>query len=249
MKVLVFGHLGNMGKRYGQILTDIKVDWVGIDHRQPILDKIRVCSEGFKDITHVIIATPTETHQQLIRDCDELFKYPIKILCEKPISFDMYIHNSPNLLYMVNNYAYLANHSKTGETSYAYYYSGPHGIIWDCIQLIAMAQGALELSLQSTTWSAMINGHALNRNDIDFSYYAMIKDFVGAGEKLWGRSMIYTAHCRCTELEKKFGASPIALHFDFSARSLSSRDAPDDSYAQAFPARYRWDGRLLNCQR
>jgi len=247
MKVLVFGHLGNMGKRYGRILTDLKADWVGIDNRQPILDKIRVCREGFKAITHVIIATPTETHQQLIRDCDELFELPVKILCEKPISFDMYIHNSPNLLYMVNNYQYLTATKTRGLTSYAYYYSGPHGIIWDCIQLIAMAHGELELSLQSTQWSAMINGHELNRSTIDASYAAMIQDFIGEGNHLWGKAMIYKAHCRCTALESRFGFNPTSLRFDYADRSLSSPISRDDSSYPEFPKHYKWDGRLLNC--
>ena len=202
MKVAIIGAEGNMGKRYGSILNSLGVEYKGFE----IGDK-----PYYETFTHIIVATPTNCH---IKDLDDIIvaahdKRTINVLCEKPIhssvkdrcleyTLKRYEKSKCNL-YMVNQYAYYAQdiYYSDGQTVYDFYNSGKDSILWDCIQLIYLAKGAIKLANNSPVWDCKINGIKLDRESIDLCYMKMIKDFISYGkeyDKLWGISDIRKAH-------------------------------------------------------
>lgn len=197
MVVGVVGALGNMGRRYCAILAEIGIPHVLFDIGQ---DPLSVPCDRY------IIATPTETHFSIIKDIRGL-QPETPILCEKPL---MVCRSSEDVgavcdlvkkdrnLFMVNNYKFTHRYwPPTGQntlTSYEYYNSGPHGLAWDCIQLVHMAQGELRLTKKSPIWRCLINGREITRSRIDISYLQMIKAFVGDEDGLWSGDDIANAH-------------------------------------------------------
>lgn len=185
MTTLLIGGLGNMGRRYGEILKDLDVDYVVKD--VGLNDHI-----NYQAFDHAIICTPTNTHMQ------EIYKAlgsneNIKILCEKPLTkgpyrdFDQPFFRSLKNIHMVNNYDYAFKRAcldqsnfvnATGLTYYEYYHTGNDGLLYDCIQLIRLAKADIVLKGYGHKWHCQINGWHIDRNLIDDSYYDMIEDFV-----------------------------------------------------------------------
>lgn len=191
MKVLVVGYLGNMGRRYVSVLNYLNVKWVGLDiYENPTLEKL------YEPISHIIIATPTDTHIGMIRHCR--WHYPnLPILCEKPVSKNLdELIDLPMWLYMVNNYCYMPiDLTFKGPTSYNYYKSGDDGLYWDCIQLIGLANGNdITLSNTSPVWECQILGQRISAEWIDRSYISMVQDFLGKRDKVWGTPKIRLVH-------------------------------------------------------
>lgn len=181
MKVLVLGCMGNMGRRYTAILDHLGVEHEGID----ILSSHMPAK---LDFTHVIIATPTDTHLEMLSAYSTT---GLKILCEKPLSTDRFDALESTLLtcttndtevYMVNNYEYLTDRIYDDDlhdsTKYNYYNSGKDGLIWDCIQLFRLRKHSIRLEAKDPVWHVAINGSHLCREDVDESYFLMIQDFV-----------------------------------------------------------------------
>lgn len=163
-RIGVVGGKGNMGQRYCSILSMIGIDYHIID----IEDK------PIGDYTGFIIATPTETHMNLI---EEYSKYLVPILCEKPIVKDEFnFHrlkkfSKPECLSMINQYRYLPLYGKTGDTFYCYYNSGKDGLFWDCINIIGLANtNNIFLSNKSPIWSCRLNGIDISKNWMDQAY-------------------------------------------------------------------------------
>lgn len=187
MRVMVIGHLGNMGQRYVSILKHARIPWCGLDvsEHTPVDEAP----------THVIIATPTTTHIGLIKSTAKL--YPnVPILCEKPISTDLEdLQELPSNLYMVNNYQYMPiDHTAKSLTLYDYYKSGDDGLEWDCIQLIGLANSKIELAKNSPIWTVILNGQVLDAKWVDHSYIGMIRDFTGDMQYCWGVDKIKEVH-------------------------------------------------------
>jgi hypothetical protein len=145
-----------------------------------------------------IIATPTNTHLEvLVKIIDKYGMNGDKsILIEKPVTknpdlLDV-ITGTKNKIYMVNQYAYSANQGRIPKgigTSYDYYNSGTDGLAWDCIQLLHLAEGPVELNSCSPVWRCKVNGRWIPRDSVDHLYIKMIKDFISdnrAHGKLWG---------------------------------------------------------------
>jgi hypothetical protein len=206
--ICVIGAKGNMGRRYISICNYLDIPCIGCD-----FDEIPPYSDKFT--THFIIATPTDTHEKILKSICELKKHSCKILCEKPINTTGYlsvlddIKESGHEIFMVNQYAYYSHliYESNGVTSYNYYNSGKDGIFFDCIQLIHLAKDEIKLSNNNPIWDASINGVKLDRETIDLCYVKMIKDFYSNGEvygKLWGESDIKTAHEKVIEYGKNF---------------------------------------------
>ena len=194
-KVLIVGHLGNMGRRYAAICDHLKIDWQGYD--------IMGGSDDYP-YTHVIIATPTEAHLGcLLKYGQEAQGRPI--LIEKPVrksaaNTEKAIRDIDNL-FMVNNYAHIHEVRqdpyrswRTQDTTYSFYNTGADGVYWDCIQLIHLAKRSIDINLQSPIWSCTINGIPINRAQVDRGYVDMIADFVGPQNNLWGYDDIVAAH-------------------------------------------------------
>jgi len=193
MTVCIVGHKGNMGRRYASILNYLGEDWVGID-------------EGYEIpfMQNYIIATPTKTHIDIILDI-KIVNPDATILCEKPITTDIkQFRRVPeeywNDIFMVNQYAYISDFVNKSwapaSTFYDFYHSGNDGLAWDCIQLIHLAIEKHKIILRNTSpiWKAEINGRPIGKEEIDFSYIDMIKDFLGDRKKCWGLHKAYQAH-------------------------------------------------------
>ena len=189
------GSSGNMGRRYMAILKLLGIRHDGYDLGGDL--------DTGAQYSHIVIATPTTTHIQVIKDCLEVWPKAF-ILCEKPVSKDIFeilsLKRSYNVskLFMVNNYAYMLSMNPirvgTDETRYNYFKTGGDGLFWDCIQLIYMAKGSIELKAEAPHWKVHLNGLELTSNMVDFSYIDMIADFTGARQHCWGFDDIIKAH-------------------------------------------------------
>jgi hypothetical protein len=196
MTICILG-AGNMGKRYAAVCRHQDIDYHLIDKGEMVLG-----------VDKYIIATPTDTHADVLCHVGTRVKKPVSLLVEKPIDscFDSglravkAVEALGHKVYMVNNYAYYSEGIPKGEgdTHYDYYNSGRDGIAADCIQLIHLAKnGVSYLKNESPIWDCMINGTQLNRELIDLCYVKMIKDFYSDGKlygRLWGKKDIEQAH-------------------------------------------------------
>lgn len=181
--VFISGVNGNMGKRYATILNDMGVNVMGADYTVPIWKQSIIA----KKADGIIIATPTVNHLDHIVFFAQSQK---PILCEKPITC---IKNSIDLthfqscmdqlkhvnLRIVNQYAYLKEYSNDIlDSSYNYFKSGSDGIVWDCINIIGLANRAVTLQNTSPIWKCTINGKEQNIADMDRAYILMMQDWV-----------------------------------------------------------------------
>jgi hypothetical protein len=210
MKVLIVGHLGNMGRRYAAICDYLGVEWVGKDRDDMYPGRTW-------DFSHIIVATPTDTHIDELGDLATTFHGGdgVSILCEKPIvhtdtidhdDYDLYrcLHHVDGLghkLFMVNNYAHIHQVRqdalrgwRTQDTHYSFYNTGGDGVYWDCIQLIHLAKREIRIDNTAPVWDCKINGVVINRAQVDRAYIDMIKDFIGPQNNLWGYDDIIDAH-------------------------------------------------------
>ena len=179
MSVLLVGSEGSMGKRYQAILKYLNVpfwrvekDWTDLSIKcAPLVEKI-------------IVATPTDTHVSVIKD---LLPYRKPILCEKPITKN--IDQLRNLLgacdqygvklRMMFQYGQLVNNDASELRSYYdYFRHGNDGLIWDCMQIIALANGDVTLSENSPVWKCSINGVALVASNMDRAYVDEVREFI-----------------------------------------------------------------------
>lgn len=201
--VCLIGADGNMGRRYKAILNEINIKFCSVDIGDRWPDSAH----------HYIIATPTDTHLEMIAKINEP---DARILVEKPLcrlSSMLRIQtvrdackDHTDKLFMVNQYAYIPWVEKgIGPTIYDYYNTGRDGLGWDCIQLIHLAKGYLSLRNKSPIWQCTINGLPITRGMVDRAYIEMIRDFLSDGElhqKLWGWDDITKAIERALRWEK-----------------------------------------------
>jgi hypothetical protein len=134
MSICIVG-AGNMGSRYAAVCKNELIDHTLIDKGEMVLG-----------VDKYIIATPTDTHADVLCHVATRVKKPVSILVEKPIDSCFYsglravkaAESLGHRVYMVNNYAYYSEGIPKGEgdTHYDFYNSGKDGIVADCIQLI-----------------------------------------------------------------------------------------------------------------
>lgn len=174
--IAVIGANGNMGRRYGAILNYLKQSWIGLDLDNTLEQYDRV----LKRVSGVIIATPTSTHDEIIRMC---LDYGMPILCEKPISTNLAAVECLCLeaeargvkLQMVNQYRHMGLQTEDRGTSYYDYWNhGRDGLFWDCISVVALAGGNVILDEKSPIWKCTINGRELDVSKMDRAYIGMI---------------------------------------------------------------------------
>lgn len=179
-KVCLVGHMGNMGRRYGRILDYLSIPYQGID-------LVNYDSKVHDDVEGFIIATPTSSHYS---DIMKYQRYGKPILCEKPITknadefyelmkldCELSIVNQYRVFYQKNN-KIKNEHMSHYITSYRYYNSGNDGLLWDCINLIGMADGDIHLTKKEHIWWCMLNGLPIDRGDIDGSYEDCISKWI-----------------------------------------------------------------------
>jgi hypothetical protein len=181
--ILVVGGRGNMGRRYRAILDYLERPYqiVEQEHQPGYVRRMAQQAEG------IIIATPTSTHVELIR---KFIPYGKPILCEKPLCRDLKelkelfreINESDAFLSMVLQYKVLAPKRVARDarptSMYDYFRHGSDGLIWDCIQIIGLAQGAVVLSEESPIWKCTINGKKLDLGQMDMAYVKFIEGWL-----------------------------------------------------------------------
>lgn len=207
MNVCVIGCDGNMGRRYMAILRMLEVEYAGVDLKP---ENRYYYSNLF---THFIIATPTDTHAEILHWLMDERPGRHRILVEKPVCKDAKevanlakkAEEGGHKVYMVNQYAYRGYSSrggggygktKTNLTLYDYYQSGSDGLAWDCIQLLHMAEGEIRLSNDSPVRACMINGRVYDSSHTDKLYVKMIRNFLAGDRKkyLWPIGDLVLAH-------------------------------------------------------
>lgn len=149
---------------------------------------------AYEHADRFIVATPTDTHYSLIK---ELIPYNKPILCEKPISKNISEVKElldSGLISMMMQYRRLAcgTSEEMGESHYDFYNHGNDGLIWDCFQIIALANGPVSLSDNSPVWKCQINGHNLRKSEMDMAYVEEVRDWIdGENEESLGIILKY----------------------------------------------------------
>lgn len=176
--ILVIGANGSMGKRYQAILKYLgkKPITSDIEDSPQTLDDKLLVSDG------VIIATPTETHYELIDFCSDR---KIPILCEKPLSkhpgelagIKRLVESEKINLTMTMQYKLLDKPHSSGPSYYDYFRTGKDGLKWDCLQIIGLARGRVLLAGDSPIWKCTLNDHDLSFSDMDKAYVQFVKNW------------------------------------------------------------------------
>lgn len=170
--IMIVGANGSMGGRYQAILKYLgkKFSCIDIDYKVDAFKKIADECEG------VIIASPTPSHFFFL---DLFSRRKIPVLCEKPLSTsrdhlevikDIFVNERGLNLTMMMQYKMLDQHDSDGNTSYDYFRHGNDGLIWDCLQPIALARGQVEIRGASPIWNCTLNGKKLSLGDMDKAY-------------------------------------------------------------------------------
>lgn len=170
---LIVGSRGNMASRYTAILRHLEIEPLGVEVGEPT-------PKGFDSI---IICTPTYRHVEDIRFA---ISAGVPVMCEKPVSTNidevMEICDDAEAaglkLRMVNQYAELDSRAEGYATHYNYFKHGGDGLAWDCISLIGLAKGFVELYDDSPLWTCILNGRRLNLADMDGAYVSMLQNWL-----------------------------------------------------------------------
>jgi hypothetical protein len=208
MSILILGSEGSMGKRYQAILKFLNQDYVCKD---------KIHSE-FPDeyltekIDGVIIATPTDTHLELIQ---QYLRYGVPILCEKPVTKHLAelkalgyeLRSSRTPFRMMYQYQCLDYPTSKGVSWYDYFRHGNDGLVWDCLQVIGLARGAVNLAEESPIWDCSLNGKALSLSQMDLAYIDYVKGWLNCPSQDY--EQIWDAHVKTHELARsgRYGRS------------------------------------------
>jgi len=202
--ILILGHRGSMGTRYCAILDSLKIEWLGLDSLNGPITNTAIVNAA-KKCSGIIICTPTDSHEKHLMLLAEL---QLPVLCEKPICKNLdtlarvllkYKENFTPLS-MVMQYRELLNDQAIGPSWYDYFRSGKDGLYWDCLQIIALAEGSVRLENKSPVWDCCINGQTLNSKDMDQAYVWNIQRWLN-GEKQ-SLKELYAVHQRVHEFTK-----------------------------------------------
>lgn len=208
--ILLLGAEGSMGRRYQAILKHLKVSYLPVEINEEVP---RLVFDG------VIIATPTDTHQGLIKK----YHY-MPILCEKPVCRNLFELNETldfvrdnNVHFtMMNQYFLLDDPHMTGPTIYDFYNTGKDGLHWDCLQIIGLARTTVEIMNKSPIWSCMLNGKQLSILDMDKAYLDFVKKWL-TFEKFQSVDYLREIHYRTHEYgisHKSFDRNPSPFNLE-----------------------------------
>lgn len=187
-----------MGKRYQCILKNLDEEFECLD---PSIGEAP-CHPSKYD--RFIIASPTDTHIQWVRGLD-IYKKPI--LCEKPLSKDLgeveEILECQSPLTMMMQYTWLCNSAAKGESYYNYFQHGKDGLVWDCFQIIALAQGDVAIGEDAPIWRCMINGRPVLRSHMDWAYVEYVRAWI-KGAPGHSRETLLAWHKKVKKFEGKW---------------------------------------------
>lgn len=203
-RILVVGYKGNMGSRYTAILDYLGVDWVGVDFKEST-------GAGYAEkVDGVIDAGPTALRMTRLRTL--VSRFPgAPILAEKPFTThglawkvigDHGLLNTP--VQMVNQYVFMGGYrlppGHSDHTYYNYFKHGGDGLAFDCINILGLAKGSVDLLGTSPIWKCEINGRTLSIQDMDRAYIAMVERWLKKPVSNW--DYIVHAHRKAYEYEK-----------------------------------------------
>jgi hypothetical protein len=202
-----------MGKRYAKICKLL-------GHTVYEADTLRPEKIIPNDFDGVILATPTRYH---LDDINAYRSYGKPMLAEKPLftdrkTWDLFDAGNwfpKDLVRMINQYEYyiakrhmlgesvkVQEHTRTSKvTHYNYFRSGNDSIIWDCINIVGLADtdSDIELSNDSLVWDVAINGYQLDLSEMDSAYIWNVLDWTQNFDSNY--DYIVHAHERCFELQ------------------------------------------------
>ena len=200
---LLIGSEGSMGQRYKSILKHLGVSFDCWDLK--VVPKYEI-----GHYHRFIVATPTDTHYNIVMG---LSTYGKPILCEKPFSKNLYevkdMLDVPCYIDQVMQYKYLVYAGDTGRSKYNYFRHGNDGLVWDCFQIVALANGSIDIAETSPIWTCAINGRNLNLSEMDSAYILQVQDFLR--EKPVDRLDIYRNHKKVKEYENLWNIKPLVL--------------------------------------
>ena len=166
--VLLVGGNGNMGRRYQAILNSMRVPY--------LIDDVgcRIGRNDYEGFSHILVATPTDTHADVLKTWSERAGKNVKFLCEKPITKNLdelqkLLDTIPNLS-MMTQYKELVKPISAGPSFYDYFKHGSDGLVWDTMQTIGLARHGVEVQEKSPIWICKINGHSLEIGHMDVAY-------------------------------------------------------------------------------
>lgn len=191
-----------MGSRYAKIVA-----YLGLT---PVIHDMFHDNPEVFESDFIIDAMPTQLRGQTLLFADRRPKKPF--LLEKPFDRKT-LNNIPPNVRMINQYEYyLAHQADLGiknivavqtkkETVYDYWRSGKDGIIWDCINIVGLADDDSDIDLRndSLIWNCVINNKKLDLSLMDVAYVWNIFDWLTHQDA--NTDYIYKAHKRCWELE------------------------------------------------
>lgn len=201
MSVLIIGGKGSIGTRYQAVLRYLDKPFVvaDVEHSQAQTLEMAKKSDG------VIIASPTDSHSDWIHALSPLRK---PILCEKPVCKDlselsrvlMRVSGDKTPFKMVFQYSIFDDPGSKGWSHYNYFRTGKDGLVWDCIQIVGLARGRLELENDSPIWRCILNGKAVDFSAMDAAYIHMMRQWFR--EPSHDPGMIRAIHEKTAALDK-----------------------------------------------
>ena len=206
MQVSIAGFSGSIGRRYAAILDFLGHEFCGWDKSTPK----ELIQPMVKSSDAIIIATPTHLHLEHLDYLNLVRKPGVPILCEKPVCKEPIPERFLQMedVYCVNQYNYVVDDMTYGPTYYDYYRSGPDGLIWDCFQIIGLANSDnIKLQNKSPVWTCMINGHRLNLSDLENAYVHMIMDLLGQRKFLWDMETAAEVTQKVIDYEKSLNSN------------------------------------------
>jgi hypothetical protein len=179
--IALIGSEGSMGRRYQAIFNHLKVPYLALDRTRPdadqIIKKAIACDRA-------LIATPTETHVEYLR---ALLPFGKPILCEKPVCKSLEeiedlhaecVRHGWRYNMVMQYTEYEVSRAPERLSFYNYFRHGNDGLVWDCMQIIALARGEVALSEKSPYWECTINGQKLNFTFMDHAYVMHIQKWL-----------------------------------------------------------------------
>jgi hypothetical protein len=100
---------------------------------------------------------------------------------------------------MVFQYSELVKPESRGPSWYNYFKTGGDGLIWDCIQIIALSRTPPKIEARSPIWDCTINGQQLSLGDMDMAYVKNVKRWLD-GDYM-SAERIYDAHVKTSQYE------------------------------------------------
>lgn len=208
--IALVGSEGSMGKRYQAILRHLKEDFIALDKasmpEEEIISRASECDR-------ILICTPTDTHVRYLR---ALLPTRKPILCEKPVTKnleeleELHAECARNgwQYQMVMQYLELEISREPNRWSfYNYFRHGNDGLVWDCMQIVALAQGDIALGETSPYWDCVINGRKLNIADMDGAYVRHIHRWLSPGAAVNCMDDILAVHRKVSNYKETHDAN------------------------------------------